>query len=152
MLNSLYTLQSEMLIKDVVYRNSIRLLNWKSLLNSTTVDGAVDLMIQLSVEVGLVALISSVVLMPPQGIRVIWAPPFVVGALTRPVASCCPHRRTSCCGTRWIPGSTCSWGIEYALLKKLTLLLPSRTSCWPLFTDNEDRIICPLLVVKWPSV
>ena len=70
MLNSLYTLQSEMLIKDVVYRNSVRLLNWKSLLNSTTVDGAVDLTIQLSVEVGLVAVISSVVLMPC-GIRVI---------------------------------------------------------------------------------
>lgn len=70
MLNSLYTLQSEMLIKDVVYRNSVRLLNWKPLLNSTTVDGAVDLTIQLSVEVGLVALISSVVLMPC-GIRVI---------------------------------------------------------------------------------
>ena len=32
-----------MLIKDVVYRNSIRLLNWKSLSNSTYVDGAVDL-------------------------------------------------------------------------------------------------------------
>jgi hypothetical protein len=59
-----------MLIKDVVYRNSVRLLNWKPLLNSTTVDGAVDLTIQLSVEVGLVALISSVVLMPC-GIRVI---------------------------------------------------------------------------------
>ena len=70
MLNSLYTLQSEMLIKDAVYRNSVRLLNWKPLLNSTTVDGAVDLTIQLSVEVGLVALISSVVLMPC-GIRVI---------------------------------------------------------------------------------
>ena len=70
MLNSLYTLQSEMLIKDVVYQNSVRLSNWKSLLNSTTVDGAVDLTIQLSVEVGLVALISSVVLMPC-GIRVI---------------------------------------------------------------------------------
>ena len=94
-----------MLIKDVVYRSSVRLLNWKSLLNSTTVDGAVDLTIQLSVEVGLVALISSVVLMPC-GIRVIWAPPFVGGALTRPVASCCPHRRTSCCGTRGIPGHT----------------------------------------------
>ena len=39
LLKSLYTLQSEMLIEDVVYLSSVHLLNRKSLIDSTHVDG-----------------------------------------------------------------------------------------------------------------